>query len=758
MANGLGKFSLLSLLFATTSFIAISAASAQEAPAATEEAPSAAEEETAPKATQLDTVTSTATRNPTAIGDVAGTVSVITAEELERRNAHTMQDIVRYEPGVSVGNSPTRTGATNFTIRGIGGNRVLTLIDGLSTPDFPGTNEGAGTYTRDFIDLDSMKRVEIVRGPSSALYGSDGIGGVVAYETKDPADYLDMVGKDWYASLKGGYASADESFTESATGAMRAGNVEVLGLYTRRDGHELEPNSSFTANPQDYSSNAFLGKLVFNGNDNNQLKITGQYDEGTVDTTLLSDVGGGVPSSDVSTPIPFPPFYFATVNSSFSSDDTERYTLSAAYSHETPIVIADRVNTKVFYTKLSRNEHTEQLLNDGTDDLYRVSDLDFMQEIWGADVQFGLTRTWASLVHEFTYGVTADYTQTERPRRRVETNLTTGLSSTYFPFNDETFPNKNFPDTETTKVGFYVQDNIEAGRFGFIPALRLDYYHLEPKPDTLFLNSTAGAVPVNEMTETEVSPKLGITFDVTEEYKLFAQYAHGFRAPPYDNANFAFSNPGYGYEILPNPDLKPETSDGFETGIRGKFSDGSSFSTAVFYNMYEDFIESQFIGISGGGLQQFQYQNLSEVTIYGAEAKGEYRFLPEWALRGAVAYAHGEDDTTGAPIDSVDPVKAVLGLSYEGDVWGSELAITQAWRHDRVSTPGNFQAPSYTTVDLMAYYEMTPAFTLNAGLFNIFDEEYYNSQDVAGLAAGSPLIGRYAQPGRNFGVNATVRF
>lgn len=744
------RFSLRTFLLAGASLAVISAAAAQEpaaAPAATDDAP---------KATQLDAVTSTATRTPTAINDVAGTVSVITAEELERRNARTMQDIVRYEPGVSVGNSPTRTGATNFTIRGIGGNRVLTLIDGLSTPDFPATNEGAGTYTRDFIDLDSMKRVEIVRGPASALYGSDGIGGVVAYVTKDPADYLDLVGKDWYASLKGGYASVDKSFTESATGAMRAGNVEMLGLYTRRDGHEVEPNSSATFNPQDYSSNAFLGKLVFNGNNNNRLKITGQYDDDTVDTNLRTDQGTGVPSSDVSTPVvPFTNLYFGTVVSSFGRDDTERYSLSAAYSHETPIAIADRMEAKVFFTRVDRNERTEQILNDGVDDLYRVSNLGFTQDIWGADLQFNLASNLFGLAHEITYGATVDYTQTERPRHRVETNQTTGLSSTYFPFNDENFPNKNFPDTETVKAGFYVQDSIRAGRFGIIPALRIDYYNLKPKPDALYANGSA--LPVNEITETEISPKLGVTFDVSQEYKLFAQYAHGFRAPPYDNANFAYSNPGYGYEIIPNPNLKPETSDGIEAGLRGKFRDGSSFSTAVFYNKYEDFIETVLVS-PPPPMMTFQYQNLSKVTIYGAEAKGEYRITPNWALRGAVAYAHGEDDTTGTPIDSVDPVKAVLGIAYESDIWGAELAVVQAWRHDRVSTPGNFQAPSYTVLDLTAYYEMTPSFTLNAGVFNITDEEYYNAQDVTGLAAGSPIIGRYAQPGRNFGVNATVRF
>lgn len=747
MTKNMGPRSLLSLLLATASVLAISSAAAQEAgtSASTEETAG----QTAPKATQLDAVTSTATRSPTAIKDVAGTVSVITAEELERRNANSMEDIVRYEPGVSVGDSSSRAGSGNFVIRGIGGNRVLVLVDGLPVPDSPITSTAAGSYTRDYVDLESMKRVEIIRGPSSALYGSDGIGGTVAYVTKDPADYLEGLDKDWYASIKGGYDSADESFTESLTGVKRAGNVEMLGIYTRRDGHETEPNSNALYNPQDYSSNSFLGKLVFNGLWGNSLKFTAQHDEDQTDTNLLTDVGGAVPSTS--------PFFFSTVTGSQAEDDTQRTLLSAAYSHNTPFAIADNLEAKTFYTRVDRTEHTTQTLTDGLTNYYRVSDFEFEQDIFGADLQFGLSRDWAGVSHNFTYGGTVDYTETSRPRYRSETNLTTNTTSSYFPFNDETFPNKNFPDTKTIKAGLYVQDSIDIGRLGVIPAVRFDYFKMHPEVDQLFLNSTAGSIPVHDQEETEVSPKLGLTFDVTDEYTLFGQYAHGFRAPPYDNANFAFSNPGYGYEILPNANLKPETSDGFEAGLRGGYADGSSFSLSGFYNKYEDFIDTVFVGFSGGGLMQFQYQNLSEVTIYGAEARGEYRFLPEWALRGSLAYAHGEDDDTGAPIDSVDPVKAVAGLAYESDVWGSQLVATHAWRHDRV-TAGNFEAPSYTVVDFMAYYEMSERFTLNAGVFNIFDEEYYNSQDVSGLAAGSAIVGRYAQPGRNFGVNATIKF
>ena len=600
MTKNTGPRSLFSLLLATVSLAAISSAAAQEAgtSATVEE-----NTEQTPKATQLDAVTSTATRSPTAIKDVAGTVSVITAEELERRNANSMEDIVRYEPGVSVGDSSSRAGSGNFIIRGIGGNRVLVLVDGLPVPDAPITSTSAGSYTRDYVDLDSMKRVEIIRGPSSALYGSDGIGGTVAYVTKDPADYLEGLDKDWYASIKGGYDSAGESFTESLTGVKRAGNVEMLGIYTRRDGHETEPNSNALYNPQDYSSNSFLGKLVFNGLWGNSLKFTAQHDENEADIDLLTDVGGAVPSTS--------PFFFSTVTGSQAEDDTQRTLVSAAYSHNTPFAIADNLEAKAFYTRVERTEHTTQTLTDGLTNYYRVSDFEFEQDIFGADLQFGLSRDWAGISHNFTYGGTVDYTETSRPRHRSETNLTTNTTSSYFPFNDETFPNKNFPDTKTIKAGLYVQDSIDIGRLGVIPAVRFDYFKLHPEVDKLFLNSTAGSIPVHDQEETEVSPKLGLTFDVTDEYTLFGQYAHGFRAPPYDNANFAFSNPGYGYEILPNANLKPETSDGFEAGLRGGYADGSSFSLSGFYHTYEDFIDTVFVGFSGGGLMQFQYQNLS---------------------------------------------------------------------------------------------------------------------------------------------------
>ena len=84
--------------------------------------------------------------------------------------------------------------------------------------------------------------------------------------------------------------------------------------------------------------------------------------------------------------------------------------------------------------------------------------------------------------------------------------------------------------------------------------------------------------------------------------------------------------------------------------------------------------------------------------------------------------------------------------------------MTHAWQHSRVSNATYFKAPEYTTFDLTAYVEVMPTFTINAGVFNLTDEKYFVSQDVMSQASASTTLDRYAQPGRNVGVNATIRF
>ncbi len=723
-----------------------------------------ADDSTSAPVTQLDAVSVTATRTPQSVNDIPGTVTVIDADQIDQEHAQKPDDLVRYEPGVSVGNQPDRGGETNYTIRGIGDNRVLLLIDGISVPDFPESNKGASTYTRDFVDLDSLKQVEIVRGPASALYGSDAIGGVVAYVTKDPADYLRQSDKDWYASIKSGFDSSNMGFSQTATGAWRAGKTEIMALYTRRDTQETEANGSIHANPQDDFANNGLFKAVYHATDVDTWKLTGEYMNRTVDTDVQSDIGTVDGFTFTGDPTPAPT---TTTTDSRARDTINRSRLSVEYIHDAPIGFIDHTDAKVYFTNLDLTERSRQLLTQvyptppaapwPADPSVRNSDFGFLQDIYGTDIQFGSKTNWFNIPNALVYGVDFSFTQTSHPRNRTQTDLVTGATTTVIDY--ETFPDKNFPDSDTTKAGAYLQDTITFGPWTVVPALRVDYYHLQPNPDQAFLNSNP-TNPIHELTAVPVSPKLGATYKIDDSYTAFGQYSHGFRAPPYDAANFGFTNSQYFYEILPNPNLKPETSDGFETGLRGKFKDGSSFSVAQYYNLYSSFIDTQKIGTTASGIDQYKYVNLSSVTIYGTEARGEYRLTPAWALLGSAAYAHGEDTDTHASIDSVDPLKVIFGIRYEHptDHWNAELVTTHAWSHQAVSDPTNFRAPAYTTVDLMAHYDLTPMVGINGGVFNITDTKYFNNQDVSGIAASSTTVDRFAQPGRTVAVNMTVQW
>ena len=254
----------------------------------------------------VDPVTVIATRSEKLASEVPATVSVITSADIDERLAADIKDLVRYEPGVSVRRSPARFGAalgatgrdgdSGFNIRGLEGNRVLMQIDGVRVPD--GFVFGAQAVGRgDYADLDLLKSVEILRGPASALYGSDGVAGAVSFTTKDPADVL-KDGKAWAFQGKSSYASADESWGEGLVAAGRQGHWSGLIAYSRRDGGEFETRGSnnaantdrTTANPQDVEQNDVMGKLVFQASETNRFRLTLEHFDRDVDTDVLSGI------------------------------------------------------------------------------------------------------------------------------------------------------------------------------------------------------------------------------------------------------------------------------------------------------------------------------------------------------------------------------------------------------------------------------------------------------------------------------------
>ena len=207
----------------------------------------------------------------------------------------TFADLVKYEPGVYVENNVTRLGLNGFNIRGIGGNRVMTQVDGVQTSeqfDF-----GPFNIHQVAFDVDALKSVEIVRSANSALYGSDALGGVVSLFTKDPADYLQgdrfHVGAKTTWDGRANDASAnltlaggtDRLQASAFVSANRGGEIRNQGTVATADDTRTVPN------PQDVLGTQMLAKLVFTATPGNVWRVAAETYDSRVETEWYSDRG-----------------------------------------------------------------------------------------------------------------------------------------------------------------------------------------------------------------------------------------------------------------------------------------------------------------------------------------------------------------------------------------------------------------------------------------------------------------------------------
>lgn len=292
---------------------------------------------------------------------------------------------------------------------------------------------------------------------------------------------------------------------------------------------------------------------------------------------------------------------------------------------------------------------------------------------------------------------------------------------------------------------------------------------MTPQKDKLFPAAS------ESLSESHVSPKIGAIYWANDHFGLFANYGAGFKSPSPMQVNNFFANPVYGYESIPNPDLKPETSNSIEAGMRFRrlaaFGGSLNLSATAFHSEYEDFIDQIIVrgsGIPGRDPSIYQYVNLTDVTIWGLEARGDIAWDNGWSVIVAASFADGEQDVNGTTqkLTSIDPIKLVGGLNYHHPAgrWGAPLTTTWADKKSNYECGGYpcWPGEAFTVVDLTAYWHLSEQATLRAGGFNLFDEKYAWWSDVRGLRrpevnAAPAVLDAYTQPGRHFGVSVSLK-
>lgn len=723
----------------------------------------------------LQQMTISATRQEQDVNSVPSTVTVQDRQDLDRRNVNTIKDLVRYEPGVSVGGAGQRGGISNYNIRGIDGDRILTQIDGVEIPNSFFNGPYAKTQ-RNYVDPEIIKRVEILRGPASALYGSNAIGGAVSYFTLDPDDII-KPGKDVGARLKTGYSSADRSWLKSGTVAGRTGEFDGLLHLSQREGHETESYgdhggtglSRTAANPEDIKTTNVLAKAGWNYNDDDRLAFTYEKYKDRVAVNEKSAVGGPFNAGK-----PLGMYLSRTGKDTISR---ERFGLQNSMMLDTGV--ADHFKWNLNYQIAKTDQDTLEDYFPFSRRVMRSRNTTYEEKMWVLDAQADKAFYIGDTDHLLTYGATVKHQKVTGSRSGSGICLAVGRGCTAIGApspSDYLVKSSDFPDPTINTYSLFAQDQISWNNWTFMPSLRYDYTKLTPHITQEFLNTVnadqKGTVSDDDKVWHRLSPKFGVTYEFNDNYTWYGQYAEGFRTPTAKALYGRFENLEAGYTVEPNPNLEPEKSKSYETGLRGKF-DAGSFDLAIFYNKYRDFINEDAI-TPGYNELAFQSNNIKHATIKGAEIKGQLNLdafgAPQGLYtRGSVAYAHGRNNDTGQPINSVNPLTAVMGLGYEQQNYGALVSWTLVKRKDQVDdsnffspdgTSTQFKSPGYGVVDLTGFYKVTKDVTVNAGLYNLTDKKYWNWDDVRGYdsvgEAGvlNPAnMDRLTAPGRNFSVN-----
>jgi hemoglobin/transferrin/lactoferrin receptor protein len=694
-----------------------------------------------------DMIIVSATRTPIKIEDAPISVSVKSDEQIADELVTDIKDLVRFEPGVSVQRQPARfnaalsatgrSGNDGFNIRGIGGNRVLIQVDGVRVPD--GFSFGAQSVGRgNMVDLGLIKSVEILRGPASALYGSDGLSGAVSFITSDPVDFLEG-GKNVGGLARAAYSSSDNEFSETAILAGQSGDWSAMAAFTRRDYQELDNKGTVGGlgsartlpNPQDGRSNAALARIVYDPANGHKLRLTGEY----LDTRLFTE---GLTGRS------------ATVELLEAVDTGERKRASFDWSWEGDGAV-DFARAALYWQDGKDVQFTDE---DRTPAADRERLNTFENRVIGFAADARSDFGTGTINHRIVFG--GDISKT---RQR-------GLRDGVIPPFGEVFPTRAFPTTDFTRGGLFVGDEISIadGQLMLYPAIRFDWYKLDPRNDAL-LPTFVGA----GQSDSHLSPKFGAVWKLAEEVRIFANYATGFKAPEPGQVNQFFENLAFGYTSRPNPDLGPETSESLEAGVR-LGNKAISLDITGFTARYKDFISQEVVGgaFTPSNPAIYQFINLDRARVKGAEARLEGRAPSGITGTLALSYATGDViDPTGAksPLSTIDPLKLVVGVGYRERTgrFGGQLILTHSAQKELGRTTGLctgdcFRPDGFTILDATAFFKVIDGLTLRAGIFNILDKKYAWWSDVRGLSATSTVTDAYTQPGRNASVSLSYRF
>ena len=675
-----------------------------------------------------------------------------TAKTISEKNITSISDLGNtVEPGVSyVANK------RSVNIRGLEDDRVLTTLDGIPLPylsvltrSFSASGAGGNTFSGaggvDTYDFSSLSRIDIVRGADLSQAGSGALGGAMVLQTLEPSDLL-KDGKDLGGVAKSGFDSADNSFSNSAAVAQKINDTSILLQGGYKFGHETETKG----NVDSYGSTRSVADPLNFYQRNVLLKVR-------------QDIEGGHQIG------------FTAEHFGYNSSANLKSLQGAAYTKDGYEGISNKTRDRLSLDYRFDNDGEDGLIKNAFGTLYwqRTSLLegyqgtrvsapigDYSRMSNNSENSFGFSGyakgsfEMTGLNHDVTIGTNLSFSHFDQ-----YTSGTTSCSITYV--SSCAFYHLNQADTpqvDAYRTGVFAEDKIGFGDSGFslTPGLRFDWYKYAPVDLAGYQANTGYTGLPNGQSGTTLSPKLRAAWQAREDVEIYGQFATAFKAPNVSQLYSNYTNPGL-YQVTGNPNLKAETSYGFELGANlGDEEFGGHI--AVFTNRYRNFIDYSVVSVAGLPLGSYQYFNRANVSMSGVEFAAHKKFNSGYNVHGSLSYVNGVDLSTKEVLASVPPIKGIVGIGYEKESWGADISLVAAGDVSKDSK-ATVKAKGYGVTNLTAWWapEQAKGLRVQAGIYNLFDRQYYDALAVKDVST-STAQAFYSAPGRTFKVSIAQTF
>lgn len=640
----------------------------------------------------------TATRTAMTVKETPSTVEIVDSKKLEQTQAKTLHDALKGALGVNVFND--FQGRSNVSIRGSESRHVLIMVDGKRLGGEAAYNS-ANAWDVDRIRMEDVERVEIIRGPAGALYGSDAMGGVINVITKTPDKTTADINYEygWY---------------EDGKGAGYKGNLYLQGAegnYSYKINAGLNKNRPYMDPKGSGDSMNFYGKQQ-----PISLSVDYKFDNGNKLSVDFSKIKEENQKTTTSRTVMTSSTWQDKVQTIWNNNKRTDYAITYQGSDDKQDWMF-RAYKSVF-DKNYKNQNNTRMTMMGKPGKWTLQDpkIDTVKRtlsvIEGKDT-FNLSDK-----NKLTAGFEYRKDQSEGTRlKKPNTSLADGNA------------HDAYDKAAINYLAAYVQDEFRPDdKWLIIPSVRFDH-------SDQFSNKLTG--------------NLAATYNAADDVRIKAVVGQGYKTPTVNDLYIFWemyaANPGgKGQFYVGNPDLKPEKSLSYELSVEKDWGDRSTVHLGVFRNEVKDLISTYWTGkltdddpdlypgVKGDMIMA--YENIPEATLQGVELYGSHRLGKNIYLNAGYTFLDAKDKTNGTRLKDRAKHQVTFGVSYQPEniyAWDLSFDLVSNlgyyFNNGDKSTMGNFvyETKDFTIANIMASRHLNKDTKIYLGIDNISNHQNF---------------------------------